>query len=90
MADRKGLESKTKSIPITSRSIFRSGAKVQFELDNPDMTKLEIFRILGDQWNRTDAATRAQFERKADYVRRAEGMQKSLHSLSSRGNGIRL
>jgi hypothetical protein len=61
---------KTASIPITGRSVFISERKTQIESDNPGMTKLELFRILGAQWDQMDDTNRANYEKKADYLRR--------------------
>jgi hypothetical protein len=72
MADRKRPEPKSKSIPITGRSIFISEAQAQIELDHPEMRKLEIFRLLGNQWDHMGDTERSAYEKRADYSRRAE------------------
>jgi hypothetical protein len=78
MADWNSSEPKPKSIPITGRSIFISERKTQIESDNSEMTKLEIFRMLGDQWDQMDGTTRSKYEKKADYLRRTESRKTSF------------
>jgi hypothetical protein len=70
MAAAKRPGRKTLSIPITGRSLFISEAKTPIESDNPDITRLELFRVLGAQWDQMDDTERAKYEKKADYLRR--------------------
>lgn len=63
---------KSRSIPITGLSIFIAERKPQLEAQHSELPKLAIFALLNQQWQHLDTATRAQYERKADYSRRSQ------------------
>jgi hypothetical protein len=67
---------KTHSIPITGHSLFVSETKPSVELQNPGLTRLELFALMNTLWTQLDAATRDKYERKADYCRRTESRRK--------------
>jgi hypothetical protein len=68
---------KTCSIPITGLSLFFAERRPPLEAQHPELAKLEVFRVLNHQWGQLDDATRANYERKADYSRRSRSRQAS-------------
>lgn len=64
--------SRTKSIPITGLSIFIAETKPLLEETHPQLTKMDIFKLLHEQWDELAPDLRAKYERKADYGRRTE------------------
>ena len=63
---------RTKSIPITGLSIFIAEMKPTLELSHPQLTKMDIFKLLHEQWDELDPEIRAKYEKRADYGRRTE------------------
>jgi hypothetical protein len=63
---------KSRSIPVTGISLFVQETKPAFEADHPEMRKIEVFNSLNQQWDDLDGPMKLQYEKRADYIRRAE------------------
>jgi hypothetical protein len=63
---------RSRSIPITGVSLFIAERKVKASQDHTDLTKVQLFALLNDEWNGLDSATKETYERRADYSRRIE------------------
>ena len=63
---------RTKTLPITALSIFIAETKPLLEETHPQLTKMDIFKLLHEQWDELAPDLRAKYERKADYGRRTE------------------
>jgi hypothetical protein len=68
---------KTHSIPITGQSVFVAERLTEVEGKHPDLTRVQIFAFLNNEWAKLDDAIRAAYERKADYSRRTESRRSS-------------
>jgi HSP90 family molecular chaperone len=68
---------KTKSIPITGQSLFVAERTPIVEKQNPDLTRVQLYALMNDEWMKLDDVTRAAYERKADYSRRTESRRES-------------
>jgi hypothetical protein len=75
---------KTHSIPITGLSLFVVEQRPALEAQHLELAKLEVFRLLNHQWEQLDDATRAGYERKADYSRRSRSRQESTAKKKTR------
>ena len=62
----------TKSIPITGLSLYVDEQKKIMEAEYPELTRMDIYKMLHAQWDEMDPDSRAKYERRADYVRRTE------------------
>jgi hypothetical protein len=65
-------EPKSKAIPVTGISLFVQEKRPEFETLNSDLTKLQVFNAMNQQWEALDHDMKLQYERKADYLRRSE------------------
>jgi hypothetical protein len=74
---RSNPKKKGKMIPITGLSLFVSEAKPSLEADIPGLGKLEVFRILNQQWDELENEKKLEWEKRADYCRRTEARRLS-------------
>lgn len=61
-----------RNIPATAAALFIADQKVALLRDEPDMSKLDVYRTLNNKWAEADDEIRKVYERKADYERRKE------------------
>jgi hypothetical protein len=73
---------KSKAIPVTGISLFVQEKRAEFEASNSDLTKLQVFNGMNQQWAELDHDIKLQYERKADYLRRSEARRATTRKKS--------
>jgi hypothetical protein len=71
---------RSRAIPITGISLFIAGWKAEITQTHPELTTVQVFAFLNDQWNTLDDATKETYERKADYSRRMESRRRHMNA----------
>jgi hypothetical protein len=71
---------RSRAIPITGVSLFIVDRKAEAAQAHPELTKVQLFALLNDQWNTLDDATKETYERKADYSRRMESRRQNKNA----------
>jgi hypothetical protein len=68
---------RSKDIPITGISLFIADRKAEEGEEHQELSKLQLFSFLNDQWNALNDSTKETYERRADYARRAQSRRVS-------------
>jgi hypothetical protein len=63
---------RSRQIPITGISLFIAEHKTAALQNHPELSKVQLFARLNEDWNALDDSTKEAFERRADYSRRME------------------
>jgi hypothetical protein len=63
---------KSSKVPVSGISIFLREKKPDFEASHSDLTRLQVFNAMNEQWTNLDPNMKLLYERKADYLRRSE------------------
>jgi hypothetical protein len=82
-------QAKSKTIPVTGISLFVQEKRAEFEASNPDLTKLQVFNSMNQQWEEMDHDMKLQYERKADYLRRSEARRTTTQKRRDPGESER-
>jgi hypothetical protein len=85
---RKRQGARSRSIPITGVSLFIAERKLKAGQDHADLTKVQLFSLLNDEWNALDNQTKEAYERRADYSRRIESRR--AHRSTNRSDQSRV
>jgi hypothetical protein len=75
---RRPAKLKTQSIPIAAQRLFIDEHQSEVETTHPDLTRVQMLSFINDEWMKLDATARAEYERKADYLRRTESRRRSM------------
>jgi hypothetical protein len=63
---------RSRQIPITGISLFIAEHKTAALHNHPELSKVQLFARLNDDWNTLDDSTKESYQRRADYSRRIE------------------
>lgn len=69
---------KSRKIPVSGISVYVQEKRADFEASHTDLTKLQVFNAMNEQWTQLDPNIKLQYERRADYLRRSEARKATV------------
>jgi hypothetical protein len=74
---RRPRKARSREIPITGISLFIAERKDTALQEHPELSRVQLFALLNDEWNTLDSAAKEPYERRADYSRRMESRRQN-------------